>query len=607
MEQVDIPLFVQKLSKATSAKIGQDYFDSLVAFLGEALGKQYIFIGELVNNATAIRTKSVFAQGRLAENLTYDLVDTPCENVLGKHTCVYRHGVQNLFPKDFLLQQMGVDSYIGAPLFTSSGLPFGLIVILDTKPIVDDSFIQVCLELVVARISAEYERHSIVERLAEQEKRFRDLVGCSSDFIWEVNENLEYTFSTSTLDGILGYAPEDMLGKTPFDFMPKAERERVRNVFEPLWKNREPFSELENINFHKDGSPVYIETSAVPIFDSDNRFKGYRGLDRDITERKKKEIDLRLAATVLDTASEAVMVTDINNLIIKVNAAFTRITGYSQDEAMGRTPSLLKSGHHGADFYEEMRHSLQQNSKWEGEIWNRKKNGEVYPEWLTISLMTGRQGDPEGYVCLFSDISKRKKDEKKIQYQANYDALTGLANRHLLFERFSDALNLAERQSQNVSLFFIDLDRFKQVNDSLGHSFGDQLIKDAATRLQNCIRKTDTAARLGGDEFAIICSGISDISQTEAVLSHILTVLSEPYWIKGQKIVLSASIGVTVFPDDGLSIEDLLRNADSAMYRAKENGRNTYQFFTEEMHLESVQRLQMGMRLGRRLKMKSLS
>lgn len=590
MKQTDIPLYVKDLSEATSSKIGQDYFDALVTFLGTVLKKEYVLIGELTNDSTAIRTRSVFSSGTIIENVTYELEDTPCESVVTKNTCVFHEGIQNLYPRDSMLQELGVESYVGAPLFNSEGDAFGLIVILDRKPISDESFIQVYFDLVVGRISAELERATVMERLQEQEERFRDLVYCSADFIWEVNEEFKYTYSTSTVDGILGYAPAELIGKTPFNFMPDKEAERVMEAFAPIAEAKEAFSGLENINIHKNGSMIYIETSGVPIFDANNQFRGYRGVDRNITERKKKEVDLKLAATVLNTASEAVMVTDVSNKIIKVNEAFTHITGYSPEDALGQNPSILKSGRHGSDFYNEMSRSLKECDRWEGEIWNRKKSGEIYPEWLTISLMKGPQGEPQGYVCLFSDITKRKQDEEQIQYQANYDALTGLANRHLLFERFSTALDYASRAGDNVSLFFIDLDRFKQVNDSLGHSFGDRLIAEAAKRLHGCIRKTDTAARLGGDEFAIVCSGMPGVANIDSALTKILNVMAEPYYIDRQKIVLSASIGVTIFPSDGVSIEELIRNADSAMYKAKEKGGNTYQFFTEEMHAESLRR-----------------
>lgn len=590
MKLSDISLGIANLFEATSSKIGQEYFEALVEYLCNALKVDMVFIGELADNNSAIHTKAVYAHGSIAENITYELAGTPCEGVIGKYTCVYRRGIQQFFPADTLLKELGVEGYVGVPLFSLTGTPFGLIVALHSKAILNEDFIQTYFDLVVGRVAAEYERLNIMERLTDQEKQYRDLVYCSSDFIWEVNENVEYSFPSSSPDGLLGYTAAELVGKTPFDFMPKEEAEKVRLSFKSTWEHRESFSGLENINIHKDGTLVYIETSGVPIFDSQGIFKGYRGVDRNISERKKKEIELKLAATVLETATEAVMVTDINNHIIKVNKAFTTITGYTIDEVLGETPSVLKSGRHDAHFYIEMLKTLQLCGEWEGEIWNRRKNGEIFPEWLTVSAIQNDQGDIGGYVSLFSDITKRKEYEEKIEYQANYDALTGLANRHLLADRFSRAIDRADRKNSRVALLFIDLDRFKQVNDSLGHTFGDKLLQEVSSRLYSHVRKSDTTARLGGDEFAVIFPDVPDIHHVEDSIRNILKSLSKRYKIEGNEVYLSASIGVTVYPDDGNTIDDLLRNADSAMYKAKENGRNSFQYYSGEMHKDAEKR-----------------
>lgn len=590
MELSDISLGITNLSEATSSKIGQEYFEALVEYLCNELKVDMVFIGELTDNNSAIHTKAVYAHGSISENITYELSGTPCEGVIGQDTCIYRRGIQQSFPADILLKDLGVEGYVGVPLFSLTGTPFGLIVALHSEALLNEDFIQTYFDLVVGRVAAEYERLNIMERLTEQEEQYRDLVYCSSDFIWEVNENIEYSFSSSSPDGLLGYTAAELVGKKPFDFMPKEESEKVRLSFKSTWENRESFSGLENINIHKDGTLVYIETSGVPMYDSQGIFKGYRGVDRNITERKKKEIELKLAATVLETATEAVMVTDIDNRIIKVNKAFTTITGFTIDEVLGESPSVLKSGRHDEHFYADMLKTLQRCGEWEGEIWNRRKNGEVFPEWLTISVIQDDQGKIGGYVSLFSDITKRKEYEEKIEYQANYDALTGLANRHLLADRFSRAIDRADRKNSRVALLFIDLDRFKQVNDSLGHTFGDKLLQEVASRLYSHVRKSDTTARLGGDEFAVIFPDVPDIHHVEDSIRNILTSLSKRYNIEGNEVYLSASIGVTVYPDDGVTINDLLRNADSAMYKAKENGRNSFQYYSGEMHKDAEKR-----------------
>jgi diguanylate cyclase (GGDEF)-like protein/PAS domain S-box-containing protein len=590
MKFSDITLGITNLTEATSSKIGQEYFEALVEYLSNALKVDMVFIGELATGHSAIRTKAVYAHGNISENITYELTGTPCEGVINQTACIYQQNIQKSFPTDTLLNDLGVEGYVGVPLLSLTGTPFGLIVALHSEPIQNEDFIQTYFDLVVGRVAAEYERLNIMEQLTDQEKQYRDLVYCSSDYIWEVNERVEYTYSTSSPEELLGYTSEELVGKKPFDFMSEEEAKKVSDYLKPIWKKRDSFSGLEKIKTHKDGSLVYIEASGVPIFDSKGIFKGYRGIDRNISERKKKEIELKLAATVLETATEAVMVTDIHNNIIKVNKAFTTITGYQFDEVLGKPPSVLKSGHHDAHFFSEMLQTLKTTGEWEGEIWNRRKNGDIYPEWLTVSAIQGDQGCINGFVSLFSDITKRKEYEEKIEYQANYDALTGLANRHLLADRFSRAIDRADRKKSRVALLFIDLDRFKQVNDSLGHTFGDKLLQEVSSRLYSQVRKSDTTARLGGDEFAVIFPDVPDIHHVEDSIRNILTNLSEPYQIDGNEIYLSASIGVTVYPDDGSTIENLLRNADSAMYRAKENGRNAFQYYSGEMHKDAEKR-----------------
>ncbi len=589
----DIALEVKRLSDATSEKIGQAYFESLVEYLCGVLDVDIVLIGELIENNSAVQTKAVFANGEIAENIVYQLAGTPCAKVVCDDACVISQDAQQTFPEDLLLRDLSVEGYVGVLLTSLDGSPFGLIIALSSQPIPHEDFILTYFGLVTGRIAAEYERLQIMKLLTDQEKKFRDIAYCSSDIIWEVNEHLEYSFSSTIPDGILGYLPEELIGKKPFDFMPEKESERVQALFQPVWDNREKFSALENLSIHKDGTLVCLETSGVPVFDAKGEFRGYRGLDRNITERKEKERELQLAATVLETATEAVMVTDVRKRIIKVNKAFTEITGYGRDEALGQTPAMLTSGHHDGTFYTEMFKTLEMTGKWEGEIWNRKKNGAIYPQWLSISAMTDEQGDLTGHVALFSDITKRKEYEEKIEYQANYDALTGLANRHLLKDRFASAIYRSDRNNSLVSLLFIDLDRFKQVNDSFGHTFGDRLLKQVGKRISNHVRQSDTVARLGGDEFAVIFPDLPDTHHMEDTIGTILNTLAEPYHIDGSDVYLSASIGVTVYPEDGNTIEELLRNADSAMYKAKNSGRNTFQYYSAEMHLEAQQRIQL--------------
>jgi diguanylate cyclase (GGDEF)-like protein/PAS domain S-box-containing protein len=309
-----------------------------------------------------------------------------------------------------------------------------------------------------------------------------------------------------------------------------------------------------------------------------------------LTARNKSESEQKISAAVFKYASEAIVITDANNKIETVNPAFCHISGFSVEEVLGKSPNILNSGKHDNHFYQKMWQSLEQDNSWQGEIWNKRKNGEIYPEFLAISVVRDKDKKPLQYISLFSDITKHKKYEEDIWLQANYDSLTGLPNRDLCLERLHNKLLKGVGGDNEVALLFIDLDRFKFVNDTWGHSSGDELLKLAAIRLRNCIREKDTVARFGGDEFVVLLIGLSNRFAIERVVKNILTSLSMPFHLGGNnEAVVSASIGVTVGPSDGDNVELLLKNADTAMYQAKAAGRNTYQFFTKSMN-EAVSR-----------------
>lgn len=313
----------------------------------------------------------------------------------------------------------------------------------------------------------------------------------------------------------------------------------------------------------------------------------------DVTGRKEAERQLRLAATVFDIASEAILISGADNRILAINEAFTEITGYSTDEVIGKNPSMLSSGRHDQAFYDALWRSLEGTGRWQGEVWNRRKNGEVYPEWLSIAVVRNTAGEPQHYVAIFTDITQRKRDEARIRYQANYDALTGLPNRNLFMDRLWQTVAVARREKTNAGLMFVDLDRFKMVNDTLGHTAGDALLIEAARRLRSVVREEDTVARLGGDEFTVILHNMDQELDASVVADKIVQALFSPFSIDGTDVHVSGSIGVTVYPRDGETADELLRNSDAAMYRAKERGRNCYHFYTPEIQERAIGRLHM--------------
>ncbi|MHB8166049.1 MAG: putative bifunctional diguanylate cyclase/phosphodiesterase, partial [Sulfuricella sp.] len=311
---------------------------------------------------------------------------------------------------------------------------------------------------------------------------------------------------------------------------------------------------------------------------------------QDITERKRAELELRITATAFET-QEGILITDRDNRILRVNHAFTRLTGYSAEEAIGRTPAMLKSGRHDAAFYRSMWETLNRDKYWQEELWNQRKDGVDFPVWLTITAVTDADGQLTNYVGVFSDITLRKETEEKIHQLAFYDPLTKLPNRSLLRDRLQQTLTYSTRHKNHGAILFIDLDNFKILNDTRGHDIGDLLLTEVAKRLQDCVRSGDTVARLGGDEFVVMLKDLSEDAQQAAAAAQdvgekVLASTNRPFNLQGFEYHSSSSIGISLFRGDGMSMDDLLKHADTAMYQAKSAGRNTLRFFDPVMQAE---------------------
>lgn len=289
--------------------------------------------------------------------------------------------------------------------------------------------------------------------------------------------------------------------------------------------------------------------------------------------------NLHLAEKVIESSLEGIMITDEHANIISVNPAFTRLTGYEPEEVIGHNPSLLSSGRHDSGFYAEMWEQLRRDGHWQGEVWNRRKDGALFPELLTITAIRDRDGRLTNYAALFSDISAQKESEERIRHLAYFDPLTGLPNRRLLDDRLQVALAHAHRSTGRLAVMFVDLDRFKQINDSLGHEVGDRLLVEVANRLRDGLREDDTVARIGGDEFLVVLSDLDGPDSPAHTAARLIEALQQPIRIGEHELSITTSIGISLYPDDSVDAALLIRKADAAMYRAKAQGRNGFQHF----------------------------
>lgn len=303
----------------------------------------------------------------------------------------------------------------------------------------------------------------------------------------------------------------------------------------------------------------------------------------DITVQKQKELQLEQSAIFFENSNEGIIIADSKGKIVSVNKAFSKITGFRKDEVIGKNPSILNSGIHDKNFYQNMWESLKNNSAWQGEIWNKRKSGEIYPEWLSIAKAINPKYNEEFYIAIFTDITSLKEADRKLYFYANHDVLTKLANRVQFESHLKSTIESCKRRDNKIALFFIDLDKFKDVNDTYGHKIGDEMLKTVAKRLEQSIRKEDFIARLGGDEFVLIVKDVKNSQDMLALANKLNDNIKEPITLDDKVFFMSLSIGISIFPEDGKDSDDLIKHADAAMYEVKESGRNGYKLYNQNM------------------------
>ncbi len=376
---------------------------------------------------------------------------------------------------------------------------------------------------------------------------------------------------------ICGYSAEELAGLDYWKLTPREYEKKEAEQLE-LLRTRGNYGPYEKEYIRKDGRRVPLRLNGALIHGSDGRPYIW-SIVEDITDRRLAEEGLRITASVFDNSQEAILITDADNLITDVNPAFTRITGYRKEEVIGRNPKLLSSGRQDSSFYKSMWRELAERGAWRGEIWNRRKSGEIYAELLSISVIRDEQGKVRRNVAIFSDISHIKAYEAELSRAARYDALTGIPNRAMLADRMKQSISQTRREKDMMAVCYLDLDGFKSINDSLGHDAGDIVLVEVARRISETIRGSDTVARLGGDEFVILLLGLEKIEECTLSLERLLDTISMPIAVKGRMVTVGASIGVSVYPLEDEDPDTLLRHADQAMYTAKRSGKHRYNIY----------------------------
>ncbi|WP_303786478.1 EAL domain-containing protein [Azovibrio restrictus] len=428
----------------------------------------------------------------------------------------------------------------------------------------------------------------------EAEQRLRTLIDNMPDVVLFKDGEGRWVEANHAAQGVFNLSPGAYRGQTDAEIALRNPAlayllQRFQQSDEVAWQSRRPHRSDEILH-GSDGRELVFDTIKAPIFHPDGSRRGLVIIGRDVTDRKQAERDLALAKQVFEHSAESIVVTDRNNCIISVNPAFVHTTGYAAEEVIGKKPSILRSGAHDEFFYATMWSAILDKGNWSGEIIDRRKDGSTYPKWLSISAVRGKDGEIENFIALFSDISERKAVEQRIRYLAEHDFLTGLPNRVLLTDRVSQAITFARRNHTRLALMFLDLDRFKSINDTLGHNVGDELLRVVTKRLLTHVRASDTVSRLGGDEFVLLLLEVGDEEAVAQVARNLLAALVEPVRVGDHELNVSGSIGIAMYPDHGQDIETLMKSADTAMYQAKAAGRNAFAFFSPEMDVAARSR-----------------
>lgn len=492
---------------------------------------------------------------------------------------------------DVSFEGMEAHGHYNIPILSQHGVLGVIVVYLEHGHLKQEREVSF-LKSVANTLSGLIEHHIIQDKLYNSREKLSQVQQLANlgGIEWDIaNNEIILSDEAKLILGISGESKsptfEDFLENIHFN-----DRDRVGSEVEAALKNKVSFS-IEYRIVKPDKSEQVIRSIAKPIIDNNGKVIRLSGTMQDITQRVQMQERLSQSATIFENTSEAVVITDWAGKIISVNRAFSDITGYTQEELINKKASVLKSKKHDEKFYKDIYNEINKVGNWHGEIWSKRKNGDIYPEWLNVSTVKDERGAIINYVGVFSDITAVKESQQKLDYLAHYDSLSGLPNRLLLTARAEQSLAKARRNNNMRAVLFFDLDYFKNVNNTFGHPTGDLLLLEVSNRLQGCVREEDTVSRLGGDEFVVLIEDMEDSDFAGAIAHKIIDKLSEKYIIEGHELFITCSVGISIFPNDGNDVSTLFKNADIALYRAKNRGRNTYEYYTKELSARAIERM----------------
>lgn len=584
---------VRNIAAGVSAKIGEAFFRSLVEHLAKIFDSEYTFIGLLdTQRPDMIDTIALCVHGEVVPNLSYELAGTPCKHVVDggcDELQAYPHDIQRLFPDDPMLVEMGAHSYVGAPLADTTGKPIGLIVVMDNKPMENTGRVETILRIFAARAAVEIERLQTEEKIKASEQELSTILDTMQDTYYRTDMSGSLNHVSAAVQQLLGFSPKELLGTKLADlYVDPQGREKF------LLAMKEADGKLQNYEAqlrHNDGSAIWVSTNAHYLRDEQGAITGVEGTTRDVSQIKSAEDLSSRFGRILDNSSNEIYIFGVENMhFTLVNKGARMNLGYTMQEMEKLTPLDLKPDYT-KEIFEGLMQPLLKGEQEQVVFQTRhlRKNGSLYP--VEVNLQISRQESPPIFVAIIQDITARMQTEERLQFLAHHDALTALPNRVLFTDRLDQSIARAHRHNRAVAVLFLDLDRFKLINDTLGHDFGDRALQALAERLSDCARDGDTVARFGGDEFAIVLEDIASADDVAPTARKILDSLAQSFMLDEHEFFITTSIGISLFPIDGRDTQTLLKHADIAMYRAKDLGRNTYQFYSSDMSAKNFERL----------------